>query len=171
MNVKYPARVFTAALLAAVVLLIPLAATQVSYAAQPAGSSGCTKNTFLGLVPWYQYLNLQEVPTDDTSGAGSGVCQITNFNDAYQGSDGADKSLNPFLLVGLAIVDDLLRIAALVAVGYVIYGGFNYMTSNGSPDGTKRAQQTIINALVGLALAVTAAAIVAFIGNKLSTGS
>jgi hypothetical protein len=53
-----------------------------------------------------------------------------------------------------------------VAVGYVIYGGIQYVTSQGSPDATKKAQQTIINALIGVVLAVLAASIVAFIGNR-----
>ena len=72
-----------------------------------------------------------------------------------------------FLLIGLAILDDLIRIAALVAVGFVIYGGIQYVTSQGSPDQTKQAQQTIINALIGLVLAILASSIVAFIGNRL----
>jgi len=71
------------------------------------------------------------------------------------------------LLIGLAILDDLIRVAALVAVGYVIYAGFQYMTSGGSPDKTKKAQNSIIDALVGLGIAVLAASIVAFIGNQL----
>ena len=69
------------------------------------------------------------------------------------------------MLIALALLDDLIRIAALVAVGYVIYGGIQYSTSQGSPDATKKAQSTIINALIGVSMAVLAASIVAFIGN------
>jgi hypothetical protein len=70
-------------------------------------------------------------------------------------------------LIGLAILDDLIRIAALVAVGYVIYGGIQYVTSQGSPDATGKAQQTIINALIGVVLATLAASIVNLIGTRL----
>jgi hypothetical protein len=111
------------------------------------------------LVPWYQYLNLAEV---------QGRCTITSFNPSSAGTqDGVFGSHSAFLLIGLAILDDLIRVSALVAVGYVIYGGILYMTSQGSPDMTKKAQQTIINALIGLGIALIAVAMVSFIGNQL----
>ncbi|HSX30399.1 MAG TPA: hypothetical protein VLE99_00575 [Candidatus Saccharimonadales bacterium] len=116
----------------------------------------CPKPTFLGLKPWYQYLTV-------TQNSVTHACTVTNFDSSPLGSGGN----SPFLLIGLAILDDLLRIAAMVAVGYVIYGGIQYITSQGSPDATKKAQQTIINALIGVVIAVTAAGIVAFAGAKL----
>lgn len=115
-----------------------------------ATAKSCSKS-FLGLESWFNYL-------PDSSF--NGDCTIKSFN--------ALGSNSGFLLIGLAIVDDLIRIAALVAVGYVIYGGFQYMTSQGSPDATKQAQQTIINALVGLVIAILAATIVTFVGTRLS---
>ena len=115
----------------------------------------CAKPTFFGLIPWYQYLSLN-----------SG-CDVTAF-DAKDGTvTNVIGAQSPFLLIGLAIVDDLLRIAALVAVGFVITGGIKYVTSQGSPDATSNAQQTILNALIGLVLAVIAATLVAYLGNKL----
>jgi hypothetical protein len=128
---------------------------------QFAAPAGCSKS-FLGLKTWFAYF-----PNGWFGGPGYGACDL---NTAFSKQILPDSGQSALLLIGLAILDDLLRIAALVAVGYVIYGGFNYMTSNGSSDGTKRAQQTIINALIGLGLAITAASVVAFIGNKLSTG-
>lgn len=115
-----------------------------------------SKPTFFGLVPWYQYLSLQP----DAAGG----CQITNFNE-----DHVLGSTSPFLLIGLAVLDDLIRLAALVALGFVIFGGIKYVTSQGSPDSTKNAQQTVINALIGLVLALLAAGLVGFIGSKLGS--
>ncbi len=116
---------------------------------QMADANSCSK-PFLGLETWFHFL---------PSSAFDSNCNITNFNVLDKNSG--------FLLIGLAILDDLIRIAALVGVGYVIYGGIQYVTSQGSPDATKRAQQTIINALIGVVLAVLAASIVTFIGNRL----
>jgi hypothetical protein len=112
------------------------------------------KKTLLGLIPWYQYLTLD--PKD---------CHILNFDNANQvlGQHSA------FLLIILAIIDDLLRIAAFVAVGYIIYGGIQYITSQGAPDSTKKALSTIINALIGLAVAIMSASIVGYLGHKLGT--
>ncbi len=116
-----------------------------------ADANSCSK-PFLGLRTWFYYL---------PSAAFDNQCRITSF-DALGASSG-------FILIALAILDDLIRVAALVAVGFVIYGGIQYVTSQGSPDMTKKAQQTIINALIGVVLAIFAASIVAFIGNKLGS--
>jgi hypothetical protein len=116
-------------------------------------AAACSKNTtFLGIFkPWYAYLQI--------GGDAAGNCSIMNFN--------ALGVHSGFLLIALAILEDLVRLA-LVAVGFVIYGGIMYVTSQGSPDSTKKAQQTIINALVGVVLAILAASIVAFIGGQLA---
>jgi hypothetical protein len=124
-------------------------------------AAACAKPTFLGLVPWYQFLNVAK--------DANGRCAVTNFNASSPG--GPQPSLlgnhSALLGIGLAIIDDLIRIAAYVAVGYIIWGGLTYMTSQGSPDMTRKAQSTIINALIGLVLAILAASIVTFIGNRL----
>lgn len=122
-----------------------------------ASGGGCSPPTFLGLEAWYAYLPYSQ---DSTIGG----CAISiPAGTSFLGPQ------SPILLVGLAIVDDLIRIAALAAVGYVIYGGIQYITSGGSPESTKKAQNTIINALIGLVLAILAASIVAFIGGQLGS--
>lgn len=116
--------------------------------------SGCEKQ-FLGLLPWYHYLPGPE------SGSASDFdgCSIKHFQFLGSNSD--------MPLVLLAVVDDLLRIAGLVAVGFVVYGAIQYIASQGSPDATARAQSTIINALIGLAVAIVSIAFVSFLGNRL----
>ncbi|MGF7229097.1 MAG: hypothetical protein ACQR33_03870 [Candidatus Saccharibacteria bacterium] len=116
-----------------------------------AASAACTKNGFFGLYHWYQYLNVQQVNIGGTTS-----CQVVNF--AFPGD---------ITLVVLAILDDMLRIAGMVAVGFVMYGAIQYITSQGEPDGIKKAQQTILNALIGMVIAIASTAIVAFIGNSL----
>ncbi len=127
------------------------------------GQAQCDTNIrFFGLVPWYRYLTLEFDKNTNT-------CRITSFDkEQTDGGNGQVLSkTSPILLITLAILEDLIRVAALVAVGFVIYGGFQYLTSQGSPDDTKRAQQTIINALIGLVIALMAVGIVSFIGTQL----
>lgn len=120
----------------------------------PGGGGGpgnvCPEHTFFGLVPWYHYLRLDK------------TCSIP---DAF--SQNLLSASGPIPLILLAVVDDLLRIAGIVAVAFVIYGGIQYVTSQGSPEQTAKAQATIINALVGLAIALVAVALVSFLGNRL----
>lgn len=116
-----------------------------------AASAACTKNSFFGFPHWYQYLDVQQVDINGTK-----TCQVVNF-----------KFPGDLTLVVLAILDIMLRIAGIVAVGFVIYGAIQYITSQGEPDGIKKAQNTITNALIGMVIAITATAAVAFIGNSL----
>jgi hypothetical protein len=55
---------------------------------------------------------------------------------------------------------------------YVIYAGIKYIMSQGSPDETAKAQSTLLNAVLGLAISLVAVAIVSYIGNRVagSTG-
>jgi uncharacterized membrane protein YccC len=70
-------------------------------------------------------------------------------------------------LIGLAAVDILLRVAGLVAVGFLVYAAFNFITSQGNPEDAAIARGTAINALIGLLLAMFAIVMVSFIGKSL----
>jgi len=115
----------------------------------------CQKYIFFGLRPWYHYLPKGEVDAQ---------CNVKHFN-ILPGSTPSDVPL-----VVLAIIDDLLRIAALVAVAFVIIGAIRLITSQGNPEDTGKAQTTILNALLGLAIAIVSATFVAFLGRKLGGG-
>lgn len=111
---------------------------------------------FFGFPTWYKYLGGER--TGELVD-GTRKCEVAFSlmkDDKFNGGD--------LLLVAISIVDMLIRLVALVAVFFVMYGGIRYITSQGSPDGTKAAQGTIMNALIGLAIAITASALVAFIG-------
>lgn len=111
--------------------------------------------SFLGFPTWYEYLEV------GTKGADN--CAIVGPSDS-NGEFQWDKALPR---IALAIVDILLRVVGIITVAYVIYGGFRYITSQGEPDATKKAQGTVINALIGMAIAIFAVTIVSFIGNTL----
>jgi hypothetical protein len=106
--------------------------------------------TFFGLPTWYKYLEVSE------NGDPLGNCSFTI------------NKLTDYWLIGLSVIDILLRISALAAIGYVIFGGFKYMTSQGEPDATSQALRSIIYALIGLAIAVAASAIVSFLAGQIS---
>jgi hypothetical protein len=111
---------------------------------------GCNPDkTFFGLPVWYKYL---DVPKS------AGAC---NFNGVQIWPP------NDLLLIAVVALDILMRIAGMVAVAYIIWGGISYVLSQGEPDKTKEAQQTIINALIGLVVTLIAVAIVSFLGARL----
>jgi len=117
-------------------------------------AGSCHNIYFFGLKPWYYYIPLNS------------SCQ---FDATHQFTLLGSQS--DLLLIILAIIDDLLIIAGIAAVAFVIYSGIKYITSQGSPDGTSKALSTLIYALIGLAIAVIAIPTVSYIGNHYATGA
>lgn len=128
--------------------------------ASAAVAAGCSDSTsFLGFPTWYKYLDIGPEEGDP--------CAVTGPKNAEGEFDWEAASGR----IALAIIEILLRIATIVSLGYVVYGGFRYITSQGEPDATKSARQTIINAMIGLVIALLATGIVAFVANRLTTSS
>jgi Type IV secretion system pilin len=113
----------------------------------------CQDGNFLGLVPWYHYLKASSFDAD---------CSLNSFHVLP-----SDKVPSDIPLIMLAVIDDLLRIAGIVAVAYVLIGAIQYIISQGSPDKTEQARSTIINALIGAAIATVAVVFIGFVGNQL----
>jgi hypothetical protein len=114
---------------------------------------------FFGLVPWYHYLGSN---VNSANNFNQATCNITSFNILPGGGQTSDI---PLIL--LAVVDDLLRIGAIVALAFILYGAFQYTSSQGESETTARARGTIINALIGLAITMIAIVAVNFLGNQL----
>lgn len=64
------------------------------------------------------------------------------------------------------IIDLFSIVVGAVSVLMIIYGGFKYITSGGSDDGTKAAKNTILYALVGLVIVLISQTIVKFVFSK-----
>ena len=93
----------------------------------------------LTLKPWYDVL------TDDS-------CNIQ--------SPTSDTMSSFIWHIALNIVDDILQIAGYVAFGFVVFGGFLYMTSTGQPEKATRARKTITYGLIGVVVAMSAVLLV-----------
>jgi hypothetical protein len=60
----------------------------------------------------------------------------------------------------LNIIEIALQLVAYAAAGYLIYGGFKYLTSAGSADRVVAGRKIILNAIVGLVISFMSVAIV-----------
>lgn len=115
-----------------------------------AQGGGCNTKMFLGILPtWYKYL--------PTTSMGEVSCHV-NF-DAKQGAHWG--------FIALAVLEILIRIGGMVALGYIIYGGIKYISSQGEPDRTREAQHTVANAIIGLVITIIATALIGFIANRM----
>ena len=69
--------------------------------------------------------------------------------------------------IALNILEVLLQLVGYISVGFIIAGGFKYMTSSGSSDGMAKARTTILNAVVGLGISLFSVAIVNVVAGSL----
>lgn len=61
------------------------------------------------------------------------------------------------------IISWVLFLAAAVAVVYLIYGGFEYITAGGDAEKATKGRTAIVNAIIGLVIIALAYVIVAFV--------
>lgn len=77
------------------------------------------------------------------------------------------ECVNPTEMVSEAIQWSV-GICGLVAAAFVVYGGILYITSSGDSQKTQRAKQTILYALIGIAIVALAEIITAFVTNTIN---
>lgn len=113
-------------------------------------AAACDGGNFLGFPTWYKYLEQREF---------RGTCSphLEGINDVW--------------LIGLAVIEILLRIAMIAAIAFVVYGGIKYAASRGNSDKVESAQRTLTDAVIGLIIAIVATAVVGFLARFISRGN
>ena len=113
-----------------------------------ANAAACGENSdagFLGLPPWHRGL----------------ACN----------NDAVDLTAQPIgtivVIIALNIVDMALRLLSLVAVGFIVFGGFQYMIARGDPGGVAKGKATVTHAVIGLIIGIASSAIVGFLASRL----
>ena len=71
------------------------------------------------------------------------------------------------IIVALNIVDIVLRLLSIVAIGFIICGGFQYLIARGEPANMAKGKATITHAVVGLIIGIASSAIVGFVSTRL----
>jgi|SRR3989344_2005165 len=89
--------------------------------------------------------------------------------DATQGGTGLpnDARLSQFII---NIINIALTIAGLVAVLFLIIGGFRYITSAGNEEVAGNAKKIITNAIIGIIIIILSFVIIRVISNALLGG-
>lgn len=111
----------------------------------------CSSN-FLGFPTWFRGLPRIK-----------GTCQVTMVDGAGQGK------INAFIFtIILNIIEIGLRLVGFAAVGFIIYGGFKYLTSAGSADRIVAGRKIILNAVIGLVISFFSVAIVSLVAGNIT---
>lgn len=89
---------------------------------------------------------------------------LTNSDCTIQSPSELSGGIQEFVIkVAFNIVEDLIHLIGYATIGFIIYGGFIYMTSSGSPERATKGRKTVTNAAVGLFIAIAAAGLVNFV--------
>lgn len=106
-------------------------------------AAGPCETSLLGIPPWYRGMT-----NDD--------CSIKNPNDL--------GGISAFIWrIVLNIIQIALVLIAYIAGFFILYGGFLFMTGGSNPSQVEKARKSILNAVVGLAISLSAVAITNFV--------
>ena len=108
--------------------------------ATPQSAAAACNERLLTFPAWYK-------------GIVDGSCAVKNPADV--------GGLPAFLAkIGLNIVEFMLQLVGYLAVGFIMYGGFRYLTGAGEAADIASAKKTILNAVIGLVISIFSVAIV-----------
>ena len=115
--------------------------------AQSAHADAACEGRLLGIPPWYRGL---------TSAAPK--CTIVSPDEA--------GGLSSFIWkIVLNVIEMAIVATAYVATGFILFGGFLYITGGALPAQLEKARKTIFNAVIGLVICLAAIALTNLVFN------
>lgn len=94
------------------------------------------------------------------------ACSTASGASSCQAQSAGDGTVDPVSVVLTKVTNILAIILGVMAVIFILVGGFNYITANGDSSSIANAKKTIIYALVGLLVAFLARPIINFVLSK-----
>ncbi len=123
--------------------LVPSPARAASLPTPVTQFAACDAGSFFGFPTWYACL-----PKDS-----DGHPKLTKLEDLW--------------LIVLPLLEAAIKLAAYVAVGFVLWASIRFMKSQGNPGEITAARDTIRDAVIGLIICVSSVAIVQFVASRL----
>ena len=108
--------------------------------------------SFVGVISTPVLADIQN-PCDAGIGVNAGLCEEIPSSKGDTEKTALKKTVTD-------VVNWLLTFSGIIAVLFIIIGGIRYATSAGDPDKVKKAKNTLLYAIIGLAVALLAAVIV-----------
>jgi type IV secretory pathway VirB2 component (pilin) len=132
--------------------LATIATPQTTFAATP---GSCESRAFLGFPPWYR--DLTEIDS-------AGDCAILSPSDV--------GGLSTFIWkIVLNVIEIGLILAGWIALFFILYGGFLFITGGGNASQVEKARKSIFNAVIGLVISMGAIAITNLIFGSLASST
>lgn len=99
--------------------------------------------------------------------ADESVCSDPNISDDLKAAAGCKKTETADKVAN-NVINVVLTLVGILAVGVMIFGGITYVTSTGDASKTMRAKNIIMYGLIGLMITLLAYAIVFFVSGSIS---
>jgi len=118
-------------------------------------------NHFLGLRAWYDGL------LESTTPGKNGECKV--ISPEKLGGGDKEAGMRKFVwTIVMNVVSMIFGIVGYLAIGFVMWGGFQYILAQGDVTKTMKAKKTVTNSIIGLALVMTASIISSVISGIVS---
>lgn len=118
--------------------------------ATPAPVSAACDDRILGIPPWYRGL---------TTGEGQD-CKI----------EGPGTDLSGFITkIAINLIEMAMVIVGYIALFFILIGGFRFITGGDNPGSVEKARNTILHAVIGLAISLGAVVILNLIYTVVGT--
>jgi hypothetical protein len=104
-------------------------------------------------------------------GAKDQACQGINLTDQVQSNGCSNKSTSNDIALSSTLrtaINGFSLVVGVIAVIMIIVGGLKYITSSGDSSNVNSAKNTLLYALIGLAIVALAQVIVRFVLNKVN---
>lgn len=68
-----------------------------------------------------------------------------------------------------SVIQVLVTLSGFVAAGFIVWGGFGYITSSGNPEALEKSKKTILYSAIGLTLVIGAFVVSNVVGDLATT--
>ena len=107
------------------------------------------ERSILGIHPWFRGLAKVE----------NGKCLVVSPGETL--ASGKTLDLQGFIWrIALNIIEIALGAVGYIAFFFIMYGGFQFLTGGNNPGQIEKARKTLLNAIIGLVIAIGAIAVV-----------
>lgn len=95
---------------------------------------------------------------------------VQGQTDAFREGAGFTEESAGVGSLAATIISALLSLLGIIFLGLIIYAGYNWMTASGDEEKIKKSKDTIMRAVIGLVIVLSAYAITYFVFNNFFTG-
>lgn len=124
-------------------------------------------NLVLTSLTFFTPLVFAEVGFAQTDSVGQGLSKVKEKFDC-QSQICKSETTGDFIV---SIIQILLDITIVIAILFLIVGGYQYITSAGNEEQAKRGLRTVTNAIIGIVVIVLSYTIVTVVSNSIQNGN